>query len=216
MEIIRADNSGFCFGVKKALETTQDQIKESKASSSKGSLFTCGPLIHNKIVTSQLENDGVRIIKTPDEAKEGDTIIVRSHGEPKAFYDRMDELNLNYVDTTCPFVSKIHTIVNGACKEGKKIIIIGDANHQEVIATNGWCDNSAYIINSPDEVEKVESGEYLVVCQTTIRKELFESIIDALEAKGCKLEIKNTICNATSLRQDACQRLAKEVDAMII
>ncbi|MBF1181848.1 MAG: bifunctional 4-hydroxy-3-methylbut-2-enyl diphosphate reductase/30S ribosomal protein S1 [[Eubacterium] sulci] len=216
MEIIRADNSGFCFGVKKALETTQDQIKESKANSSKGSLFTCGPLIHNKIVTSQLEYDGVRIIKTPDEAKEGDTIIVRSHGEPKAFYDRMDELNLNYVDTTCPFVSKIHTIVNSACKEGKKIIIIGDENHQEVIATNGWCDNSAYIINSPDEVEKVESGEYLVVCQTTIRKEIFESIIDALEAKGCKLEIKNTICNATSLRQDACQRLAKEVDAMVI
>lgn len=232
MEITRAENSGFCFGVKRALELAEKEIELFESGENKGRIFTCGPLIHNNQVTESLAERGCRIIDSIDEAAASDTVIIRSHGEPKAFYDRAEEIGVSLVDTTCPFVSRIHELVRTAFSEGKKIIIIGDIDHQEVIATNGWCNNEAIIIGRKEDAEAFsdnlltssgvdeqsisETPDFIVVCQTTIRRELLDEIIDVFEKRGIKFDLHNTICNATSLRQDSTSKLAKESDAMVI
>lgn len=212
MEITRADNSGFCFGVKQAMEKTEEQIRTV----TKGKIYTCGPLIHNTLVTDDLKRRGVDIISKPEEAEAKDTVIVRSHGEKKAFFDAAEKLNINVVDATCPFVKKIHKLVMEAKQDGRNIIIVGDKEHPEVQGINGWCENSAVIINSPEEAAAIKEGEYFLVCQTTIKKELLDQITDVLSDRGIKVEVRNTICNATKDRQDSCEELSRRVDAMVI
>lgn len=212
MEIIRAENSGFCFGVKKAIETTEQQIREKKDRK----IYTCGPLIHNTLVIEQLSEKGVGIINSPEEAGEGDVVIVRSHGEPKNFYDKARQKNIEIVDATCPFVERIHQLVYRAYSEGKNILIIGDSAHPEVIGINGWCNNEAVIIDTPCDTEKVKTDSVYIVCQTTIKRQLLDDITCRLEKQGIAMEINNTICNATRIRQESTAKLAQEVDAMVV
>ena len=211
-EIIRAKNSGFCFGVKQAIEKTEAQVEQNQGKR----IFTCGPLIHNQFVTGQLAEKGVGIIYAPEEAEAGDVVIVRSHGETKAFFDAAAERNLEVIDATCPFVKKIHKLVFDADKDGKTIVIVGDRNHPEVVGINGWCGNKAYIVNSGEDTTAIEGNKVFLVCQTTIKKELLDEIILALEGRGVEMEVNNTICNATRERQESCDQLSKEVDAMVI
>lgn len=223
MEIIRAEHSGFCFGVKRAIDAA---FEEAEKASGEKRLFTCGQIIHNHAVTDYLESKGVAMIDSLDQASYGDTVIVRSHGEPEEFYKMADQKGIRLVDTTCVFVAKIHKLVNEASKEGRPVIIVGSRNHQEVVATNGWCGYNAVIIENPDEaIESIrrikrlteETGMApLVVCQTTIRAELLDSILQILERNDVEYIIKNTICNATKDRQDSCAELASRVDAMIV
>lgn len=211
-KITIAKNSGFCFGVKKALDIAKAEIEAKR----EGALYTCGPLIHNSFVTDELAEKGCNIIASVAEAKPGDTVIVRSHGEAESFYTEAEKLGVRIVDATCPFVARIHELVRDAYGKGEKIIIVGDPAHQEVIATNGWCGNSAYIVDYKEEAEKVPDGEYFLVCQTTIRRELLDEITEALSRSGIKLRVENTICNATTDRQDSCAELARESDAMVV
>ena len=212
VEIIRAKNSGFCFGVKQAIEKTEAQVEQNKGKR----IFTCGPLIHNQFVIDQLAEKGVGIIYKPEEAEEGDIVIVRSHGETKAFFDSAESRNLEVVNATCPFVKKIHQLVFDANAMGKKIVIVGDKMHPEVVGINGWCENKAYIVNSGDEAKLIDAESVFLVCQTTIKKELLDEIIDVLEQKKITIEVNNTICNATKERQESCSELSKSVDAMVI
>ncbi|WP_419026345.1 bifunctional 4-hydroxy-3-methylbut-2-enyl diphosphate reductase/30S ribosomal protein S1 [Emergencia sp.] len=211
-EIIRAENSGFCFGVKQAIEKTELQIRNNKGKK----IYTCGPLIHNQFVIDNLADQGVGIIYQPEEAEEGDIVIVRSHGETKAFFYRATERGLCVIDATCPFVNRIHQLVHEAYQQGKQIVIIGDENHPEVTGINGWCENTALIVNSKEEAETIREGNLFLVCQTTIKKELLDDIISVIESKNFTMEINNTICNATKERQQSCEALSKKVDAMVI
>ncbi|MCR4668662.1 MAG: bifunctional 4-hydroxy-3-methylbut-2-enyl diphosphate reductase/30S ribosomal protein S1 [Clostridia bacterium] len=211
MEIIRADNSGFCFGVKQAIKKTEEQIGLRP-----GRIFTMGPLIHNELVTGDLKKRGVEMIASLDEVEEGDTVIVRSHGEPRSFFDDALAKGIRLVDATCPIVSHIHKLVEEAGKNGKKVLIVGDPSHQEVIATAGWCTGEVRIIRDGEDAAKVEPGEYYLVCQTTIRKALLDEVVEILKSSGSETEVVNTICNATTLRQESCAELAKKVDAMVI
>ena len=117
MKIIRAKHSGFCFGVKRAIQKTLESIENNENNS--GNIYNCGQLIHNASVTDELARKGVNIIPSPDEAGINDTIIVRSHGEPKAFYKAAEKNGVKIVDATCPFVSKIHQLVSDAHNQGK-------------------------------------------------------------------------------------------------
>ena len=150
MEIIRAKHSGFCFGVNRAIDMA---FSEAEKKDRQGRLFTCGYLIHNKDVVKRLESMGVTMIGSLDEAGEGDTVIVRSHGEPKEFYDKAAERGIELIDTTCVFVKKIHDIVSKAHEDGIPVVLIGDREHQEVKATNGWCGYSAHVIGNEAEAE---------------------------------------------------------------
>ena len=127
MEIIRAKHSGFCFGVKKAVETAYQETRQQH-----NHLFTHGQLIHNRDVTDELEQLGARIIDSLSDAPEGSTVIVRSHGETKQFYQEAQQAGIRLVETTCPFVSRIHSLVQEAYEAGKTIVIIGDPDHPEL------------------------------------------------------------------------------------
>ena len=215
-EIIRAENSGFCFGVKQAMEKTEEQIKIKEISGNEGRIYTCGPLIHNTLVTDDLARRGVGIISDPEEADAGDVVIVRSHGETKEFFEKVQGTGIRVVDATCPFVKKIHNIAAEAYGQGKRIIIIGDKEHPEVKGINGWCENSAVILNSADEAKAISGDNYLLVCQTTIKKELLDDVTAVLEANSVGFKVKNTICNATTQRQKSCSHLAAMCDAMVV
>lgn len=226
-QIFLAENSGFCFGVRQAIEKTEEEIKR-KNEADCGRIFTWGPLIHNKSVTDELEEKGVRIIDTLENVRPDDVVVVRSHGETKAFFDAAGKAGCRLVDATCPFVKKIHFLAEEAYRNGKQVVIVGDKNHQEVKGINGWCENSAVILNSADEAKaflsdnKSSSGEILmpksffIVAQTTIKKQLFDEIIDEFHRAGKAAEVKNTICSATSIRQKSCSELAEKCDAMLI
>lgn len=215
-EILLAENSGFCFGVRQAIEKTEEQINLKKSGKIKGRIFTCGPLIHNRLVTDDLAERGVGIITSAGEAEPGDVVIVRSHGESKTFFEDARSRGITVIDATCPFVRKIQLLAEEAHHEGRKIIIVGDREHPEVRGINGWCENSAVIVNSPEEAESVTGDNYFLVCQTTIKKELLDEITQVLSKNNVGFEARNTICSATTLRQTSCSSLAECCDAMVV
>ena len=167
MEIIRAEHSGFCFGVNRAI----DMAFEEAASHTEGQLYSCGHLIHNSAVVNRLEEQGVKLIEKLSEAQSGDTVIVRSHGEPLEFYQEAEARGIRLIDTTCVFVEKIHKLVHEAHEKGQPVVVIGSRNHQEVMATNGWCGYDAVILENEEEaaeyLKKGIKGKPLIVCQTT-------------------------------------------------
>ena len=195
-------------------------FSEAEKKDRQGRLFTCGYLIHNKDVVRRLESMGVTMIKSLDEAGTGDTVIVRSHGEPRDFYDKAAAKGIKLIDTTCVFVKKIHDIVAEAHDSGIPVILIGDRDHQEVKATNGWCGFSAYLIGNVEEAraitEELRGKRPIIVCQTTIKEELLRDVLKVFDEAGMAYDIHNTICNATRERQESCAELASRVDAMIV
>jgi (E)-4-hydroxy-3-methyl-but-2-enyl pyrophosphate reductase len=210
--IIRAPHSGFCFGVKQAIEKAEEAAIQCEGKP----IHSRGSLIHNKNVTEQLRLKGIDVIETLDQAKENETVIVRSHGEPKSFYEEAGTLNLSIVDATCPYVKRIHDHVQRAHQLGKQVVIVGDRNHPEVIGVNGWCENSAIVVANADEAETVKGENLFVVAQTTIQKETLDEVTRVFEKNGVAAEIENTICKATTERQKGCEETAKQVDLMLI
>ena len=211
MEIVLAKSAGFCFGVNRAIEAVNNAIGTDE-------IYTYGPIIHNKTVTEDLEKRGVKCIENIDEVKSG-IIVLRSHGVGKNIYDEIENKGLKIIDGTCPFVKKIHNIVNEKFNEGYKIIIVGDKSHPEVMGINGWCQNTAFIAKTVEEAELFEAeknAKYCIVVQTTFRKSLFDEIVEVLKNKGIEPVIYNTICSATSTRQKEAVEISSNVDKMIV
>jgi len=210
--IIRAPHSGFCFGVKQAIEKAEAEALRCEGER----IHSRGFLIHNQKVIQRLQGIGIDVIEDLAEAKRDDTIIVRSHGEPKEFYLEAAERGLRVVDATCPYVQRIQHFVEKAHKDGKQIVIVGDQNHPEVIGVNGWCDHTAIVVRDGEEAEGIKSGPLFVVAQTTIQKETLEQVTRIFEKNHIAYELENTICNATTERQKGCESIAKQVDLMLI
>ena len=217
MEVILAKSAGFCFGVKRAVDTVYSEVEKGKK------IYTFGPIIHNDEVVSDLEKKGVTVINDPDEVKdlsEG-TIIIRSHGVSKKINDLLESSSLDVVDATCPFVKKIHTVVEADSAAGKQIVVIGNRDHPEVKGIIGWChpDNPATVIENEDEAERFTTGDKVsvtVVSQTTFRLGKFKELVEILRKKGYNINVVNTICNATGKRQEEAKKIASEVDMMIV
>ena len=215
MEVRIAENAGFCFGVKRAMRMAWDEL-ENKDSND---VYSLGPLIHNKQAVDRYKEKGLveedSLEKIPNDSK----LIIRYHGVSKKIYTESKLKNMDIVDTTCPFVKKIHDIVKEFSDKGYKIIIVGNAAHPEIIGINGWCNNEAIVINSEEEVDNNSFNchdKYCVVSQTTANLEFFDKIVAKLESKIEDLTVKNTICFATKERQLSATDLAKEVDCMIV
>ena len=207
-----AESAGFCFGVKRAIEMAYDQIGKTSP------LYSYGPLIHNKTVTGDLESKGLHIIEDPESISEG-TVVIRSHGVGKRAYDIFEKNGIRIVDGTCPFVQKIHNIAHDEWEKGQQVIIAGDGKHPEVMGINGWCENSAVIIEEPEQAKTVELSpekKYSVVVQTTYRQSKFDEIIRILKERGADLTVFQTICSATEKRQTEAAELASKVDKMIV
>lgn len=216
MEIKIAKSAGFCFGVQRAIDNVYSEIKKNKSP-----IYTFGPIIHNEQVVSDLESKGVKVIETIDQLKkiEKGTIIIRSHGVPKSIYDIMEKNGVNVVDATCPFVKKIHNIVREESKKGRIIVIIGNDNHPEVEGIKGWVDGKVFVINEEKQIEKLaklKETSMCVVSQTTFNHNKFKYLVEIITKKGYDINVVNTICNATHVRQVEAKDIASEVDAMIV
>ena len=214
MKINIAKSAGFCFGVKRAVDTV---YKES----SKKNVYTFGPIIHNDEVVADLERQGVHVINDSKEFKslsEG-TIIIRSHGVSKAIYEEILNAGLDLVDATCPFVRKIHKIVERESGDGRVIIIIGNNHHPEVEGIMGWCQTHPIVIENREQAEGVEldaDAKISIVSQTTFNYNKFQDLVEIISEKGYDINVFNTICNATEERQTETRELAKKSDAMIV
>ncbi len=208
-----AERAGFCFGVSRAIKLVEEGI------AAHARIATLGPIIHNSRVVEDLAGKGVRIINSPEEARPGETVVIRSHGVAREVEDVLKEKGINYIDATCPFVKKIHNIVSENHRAGKNIIIIGDRTHPEVVGINGWCDNSAAVISTEEECEKLPKGlleNGCVVSQTTFEREIWKKITKIIK-NTCKTTlIFDTICSATNERQKSAAELAEKSDSFIV
>ena len=222
MEVKVAKTAGFCFGVQRAVDKVYELID-----SCQDRLFTLGPIIHNEEVVNDLEKKGVRVA-SEEELKtlpEGSTVVIRSHGVGKKVYDQLKECGLSYVDVTCPFVLKIHRIVEKESKAGSHIVIIGDPDHPEVVGICGWCIGPYTVIRTKqDALDFVppEGKNVCIVSQTTFNYNKFKDLVEILRKKRYDntvlniLNILNTICNATEERQREAKSIAGEVDTMLV
>lgn len=207
-----AKTAGFCYGVKRAVDEVYAAVEKGDK------ICTLGKLIHNEQVVEDLESKGVYSYDRISDVPENTRVIIRTHGVPKSVYNELDSLNKPYTDLTCPFVEKIHKIVSEHYEKGEKIIIVGDEKHPEVIGINGWCNNEAFVLY---DTEKDIPTEYAnnpccVVAQTTINKKKFVQIVHFIK-KTCKdVQFFDTICNATTKRQEEAAQLAAENDVMLV
>lgn len=221
-EVKLAETAGFCFGVKRAVDTVYEQV----GSSGDNKVYTYGPIIHNEEVVSDLASRGVEII--PDEAaldalknneNSKSKMVIRSHGVGEAVYRKLERLGFEIIDATCPFVKKIHCIVSDESAAGKTIVIVGDAEHPEVQGIRGWCKNEPVIIDSLEKaenhLEKLEKN-IVLVSQTTFNGIKFKELVEFFRKKYYNVSVYNTICNATEERQKEARKLAAEVDAMVV
>ena len=209
MKVILAKNSGFCMGVRRAVETAKKIYGQG--------VYILGEIIHNESVTDEIKRLGTKIIDSPDEVDNG-TVIIRSHGVGKDVYDKLEAKGIKIIDCTCPFVLKIHNIVKKYHAEGYRIIITGEKDHPEVVGINGWCDNSAVVIDEDYESVSLDEGEKIcLVSQTTFPETRFKKILEFFSKKTLKtLEVFETICYTTRERQEEAEILSKTCDAMVV
>lgn len=212
MEVILAKTAGFCFGVKRAVDTV---YKEA----GKKNVYTYGPIIHNSEVVNDLKKKGVEVINSREEleALEEGTVIIRSHGVAREIYDLIYKKGLELVDATCPFVRKIHKIVEKAGNDGNQVIIVGSEQHPEVQGIKGWCTGEVHIISEASQLDGIDLNKpTTLVSQTTFNYKKFQDLVEIIKKKEYNICISNTICNATEERQNEARRIARRADAMIV
>ena len=221
MNVKVAETAGFCFGVQRAVDRVYELIGSDAAP-----IYTLGPIIHNEEVVSDLEKKGVAVICEEELGSlKGGTVVIRSHGVGRKVYNTIKKYGLGYVDVTCPFVLKIHKIVERESSRGAHIVIIGDPDHPEVQGICGWCQGTYTVIRNAEDAEKFNISpekEVCVVSQTTFNYNKFKDLVEILCKKRYDnnvlniLNILNTICNATEERQREAKNIAGEVDTMLV
>ncbi len=217
MKITLAESAGFCFGVARAVKQAEDYIKDGV------NACTLGPLIHNPLFVKSLEDKGVYVADGIAEVKDGYTLIIRTHGITKELFSEIEKSGISFFDATCPFVKKIHKIVEKESNEGSKIIIAGDPNHPEVKGIRSYCKTESFVVSTVEELESIkknndfsENDVFSLVSQTTFDAKEFKKCEKIAKTLFTKLKIFDTICNATALRQEEAIALAKENDMMVV
>lgn len=220
MEIIVGKLAGFCRGVTVAVESTEKLLKE------KNKIYCLGELAHNKQVMENLEKSGLIVIDNLSDVENGSEVIFRAHGMPKSAYEEAEKRNIDIYDYTCVRVKLIHNQVEEACNEGKYIFLLGDKKHPEIIGTKGFADeNKIYVIQTEEDIEDAISSlknsgikKLYIAAQTTYSVKAFKEITEEIKKRleNISIEINNSICEATELRQKETEELSKVVDYMII
>ncbi|MGM9540277.1 4-hydroxy-3-methylbut-2-enyl diphosphate reductase, partial [Anaerovibrio sp.] len=209
-EVYLAENLGFCYGVKRAIQLAENSVTPQSRS------YTLGPIIHNPQMVARLAEEGIGKIETLDEITEG-TVIVRSHGVGPHVYDKIEAKGLNLVDATCPHVRKAQNSAKSLADEGYQVVIVGDKNHPEVRSILEWAGEGAVAVDTEAEAEGLPVyGRLGIVSQTTFSGARFKKIVGVLLDKSSDVRIIRTICTATDLRQSAAVKLAGEVELMIV
>ena len=203
MKIELAKTAGFCFAVRRAVETVYEQVKLHQGEK----IYTYGPIIHNEEVIKDLRRQGVEVIGSEEELEELEegVVIIRSHGVPKAICDKLEEKGLDCVDATCPFVKKIHNIVAEESQKGSHIVIIGNSEHPEGEGIKGWAGDDVTVIQTAEDAQHFRPPDtarrICVVSQTTFNYNKFKDLVEIITKKEYDIIVLNTICNATKERQ---------------
>ena len=211
MEILIAKNAGFCFGVKRAINMAHDC-----AQGPHGNIYTLGPIIHNPQVVKELEKSGISKIDNVEDIHDG-TVIIRSHGVTSGQMKLIQEKGLEVIDATCPFVKKTHEYVELLTREGYSVIVVGEKEHPEVKGILSYGARDIVAAASVDDLKDMPRKKKIgIVAQTTQSIENLQAVVAHCLKKASELKIFNTICNATSVRQQESIELAKQVDCMIV
>ncbi len=210
MKIIIAKNAGYCFGVRDAVDLANN-IAEKE-----GEVYMLGDIVHNEKVVDDLSYAGAKVVKSLKDVPENGTVLFRAHGTKNDIWEEAQRLSLNIKDATCPLVHKIHQDVRNLSNEGRKIIVIGDHGHDEVVAIADQA-KKTIVISNPQEAKKLKRIRKAgIVCQSTQAIENVQEIISILMTKIFDLRFVNTICYPTKRNQEQIKDLAKIVDIMII
>ncbi|MGD2187671.1 MAG: 4-hydroxy-3-methylbut-2-enyl diphosphate reductase [Desulfobacterales bacterium] len=211
MKIVIAKTSGFCMGVRRAVEMVLDSPEEHP-----NPISTYGSLIHNPQVIEILKEKGISALNEIPQQGSG-TVLIRAHGVPPQTKDQLEEVGFNVIDATCPRVIKVQTIIKRHTKKGHAIIIVGDKNHAEVIGLRGYSEDKAHVVRSLDELKALPAFENaIIVAQTTLNTHLWRSIKNWVVENHPHYKFFETICDSTERRQAEVQRLAESVDAVIV
>lgn len=223
MEIVIGKTAGFCYGVKNAVEKSTEELKKENQ------LYCLGEIVHNSKVVNELESKGLITIDNLNQNEEGLKTIIRAHGVSKQVYEEAKQNKIELIDLTCPMVLKIHKIASEYEEKGHFIFVVGNKNHPETVGTVGFCGNNYVIIEHEEDIDNAieelkNSGiqNLLIIVQTTFSLEKFNKYTDIIREKieegknNINIEIVNTICNATRIRQEETDKISKEVDYMII
>lgn len=214
--VIVADSAGFCFGVSRSVELAEALLAE------KGSACSLGPLIHNEDVVAELERRGLRVAASPEEIQAGEAVMIRAHGAAPSVYEELEKRGALVTDATCPKVKMIHRIVRKAAEEGRFVIVIGMREHPEVEAICGWCGEHVVLENSAETCRWVEENPdfydkmITIVVQTTQTSGNFTECCDILKKRCTNVKISDTICLATSTRQEEAKALSAQCGAMVV
>ncbi len=216
MSVTVAKSAGFCFGVSRAVELVEQAAGEGRQ------VRTLGPIIHNRHVVDKFRALGVEVIHTPDQARRGDTVIIRSHGVSRQVYETLRAADVEIIDATCPFVKRIHNIVSACEEEGRLPLIIGTASHPEVEGIAGWC-NRCLVFEELEDLkawtlahEEEKNSAICMVCQTTSTESLWKSCVNFAKKQFTNLKIFDTICKATECRQNEAAELSQSCQAMVV
>jgi len=212
MQVLLAEEYGFCFGVERAVEMVEGALSEG------ATVRTLGPLIHNTQEIQRLEGEGVRTINVPVEVKEGETAVIRAHGVTPEVQRELETRAERVIDATCPFVTKVQKLAERAASEGRDVVVVGSPDHPEMIGVKGYAPDHAYVVRDAREVESLPPLHApLVVSQTTLKLKTFLEVAEAVRAKAdAEPQVVNTICSATRDRQDAARALAGHVDVFYV
>lgn len=217
MQIEITKNCGLCGGCTSAINTVKKTLEYAK------NVVIFKPIVHNEKVNSMLKALGAKIVEKIDDLKSTDTVIIRTHGEPKKVFDELDSRGIKYIDCTCPVVKKIHEKVENFSKNGYEIILIGKPNHPEVVATLGYSKNTPILISSMDGLHEINfdlNKKYYVVCQTTFNifkaHEIFDELNKISKEKNVEIFIDNTLCNMQSLINSSSIEIAKNSNLVFV
>ena len=212
MKIIRAENAGFCFGVKRAMK-----MAFAAAENSVRPIYSLGPLIHNPQQVEYLTQQGVHVVSDLNSLNFGDTLIIRSHGTSPAVLDAAQAKGLMVMDATCPFVVKAQKLAQRLSAEGYQVIVVGEGEHPEVVGIMGFAGDGARVIEKASDVAELPVKSRVgAIAQTTQSLGNFREVVGALIEESDELRVFNTICHATTRRQESALDIAREVDMMIV
>ena len=215
MKVILAETAGFCYGVERAVNLARETAK------ARGGAML-GSIVHNAGVVREIEDLGMRLITSPDQAKAGEAVLIRAHGEPRATLDALRERGAEVVSAVCPHVERIRKLAQEAEHEGRRVILIGERHHPEVQGIAGWC-SDPLIFENVQEAQKYlqEHPDFahlpsIMLAQTTCIRALWESCVNFLKKECTNLKIDDTICNATQKRQSEAAEIASSADVMVV
>lgn len=212
MEVLLADEYGFCFGVERAVDMVEEALAEGVQ------IRSLGALIHNAQEMERLEAKGVTTIDAPAEADGDVTAVIRAHGVTPEVQRELESRAAHVIDATCPFVTRVQHLAERAAKQGRDIVVAGNPEHPEMVGVVGYAPHNTYVVRNAGEVALLPTlRQPLVVSQTTLKLQTFQEVAEAVRAKSdAEPQVVNTICSATRDRQDAARSLAGHVNAFYV